>query len=132
MAHTLKAVKRDPWQPETYAISSFIPTAYLHHRRSTRRYSAGRSRPLQDSRHTQCTGHPGGGGGVDSGPNADAPSEKGPILHLDGDNIDEALQRIERAGGSTLVGKTKISDAFGSFALFLDNVGNRLGLWRGE
>jgi predicted enzyme related to lactoylglutathione lyase len=32
-------------------------------------------------------------------------------------------------GGRALVRKTKISDEFGYFALFLDNVGNRLGLW---
>ena len=69
------------------------------------------------------------GGGIDSGPNADPPSPVGPILHVEVDDIDDALNRIEAAGGSTLQSKTKISDEFGFFALFLDNVGNRLGLW---
>jgi hypothetical protein len=68
-------------------------------------------------------------GGFDAGPQADAPSDKGPVLHIEVDDIDAALGRIERMGGRTLVRKTKISDEFGYFALFLDNVGNRLGLW---
>jgi len=69
------------------------------------------------------------GGGFDSGPNAEPPGESGPILHLEVDDINATLARIAEAGGTTLVPKTKISDKFGSFALFLDNVGNRIGLW---
>jgi len=69
------------------------------------------------------------GGGIDSGPRAESPSDKGPILHIETDDIDATLRRIEAAGGKTVVPKTKISDDFGFFALFLDNVGNRLGLW---
>jgi predicted enzyme related to lactoylglutathione lyase len=69
------------------------------------------------------------GGGVDSGPNAEAPSGTGPILHVETDDIEAALKRIGERGGKTVVGKTKISDEFGYFALFLDNAGNRLGLW---
>ncbi len=68
-------------------------------------------------------------GGFDAGPRADAPSDKGPILYIEVDDIDAALGRIERMDGRALVRKTKISDEFGYFALFLDNVGNRLGLW---
>jgi len=69
------------------------------------------------------------GGGVDAGPNAEAPSGSGPILHIETDDIDASLRRIEELGGKTIVPKTKISDEFGHFALFLDNAGNRLGLW---
>jgi predicted enzyme related to lactoylglutathione lyase len=65
----------------------------------------------------------------DAGPQADAPSNKGPILHVEVDGIDAALGRAERMGGRTLVRKAKISGEFGFFALFLDNVGNRHGLW---
>lgn len=73
---------------------------------------------------------PGGlGGGIDGGPNAEAPSKVGPILHIETDDIDALLTKIEKAGGKTIRPKTKISDAFGSYALFLDNAGNRLGLW---
>ena len=69
------------------------------------------------------------GGGFDSGPNAEPPSDAGPILHIEVDDIDAALEQIVKEGGRTLVPKTKISDAFGAFAVFLDNVGNRIGLW---
>lgn len=71
----------------------------------------------------------GQGGGLMSGPQAETPSATGPILHLEVDDIDAALVKIAAAGGKTLLAKTKISDEFGFFALFLDNVGNRLGVW---
>ena len=69
------------------------------------------------------------GGGIDSGPNAKAPSKVGPVLHIETDDIDATLKRIEEAGGATLAPKTKISDEFSPYALFVDDVGNRLGLW---
>ena len=67
--------------------------------------------------------------GFDAGPNAEPPSEAGPILHIEVDDIDAALTKIADAGGATVIGKTEISDEFGYYAIFLDNVGNRLGLW---
>jgi uncharacterized protein len=73
---------------------------------------------------------PGGqGGGFGAGPRSSGPSASGPILHVEVGDIDAALARISEMGGKTLVPKTKISDEHGHFALFLDNVGNRLGLW---
>jgi predicted enzyme related to lactoylglutathione lyase len=69
------------------------------------------------------------GGGLSAGPNAEPPSAKGPILHIEVDDIDATLKKIVERGGKLLVPRTKISDEFGYFALFLDNVGNRLGLW---
>lgn len=69
------------------------------------------------------------GGGLNSGPDADPPSTQGPILHIEVTDIEAALERIAGFGGRMLLPKTKISDDFGYFALFLDNVGNRLGLW---
>jgi predicted enzyme related to lactoylglutathione lyase len=69
------------------------------------------------------------GGGINGGPGVDAPCPTGPVLHVEVSDIDAALQAVEEAGGKILLRKTKISDEFGSFALFLDNVGNRLGLW---
>lgn len=71
----------------------------------------------------------GPGGGFDAGPNAEPPSAAGPVLHIEVEDIDAALTKIEEAGGKTVAGKTKISDEFGYYAVFLDNVGNRLGLW---
>lgn len=69
------------------------------------------------------------GGGVDSGPDAERPSDKGPIIHIEVEDIDATLAQIAEKGGKTLSPKMKISDEYGSAALFLDNVGNRFGLW---
>jgi uncharacterized protein len=71
----------------------------------------------------------GQGGGFDAGPRSGGPSAAGPILHIEVADIDAILTRISQMGGTTLVPKTKISDEHGHFALFVDNVGNRLGLW---
>ena len=69
------------------------------------------------------------GGGLNARPDADVPSAQGPILHIEVDDIEATLETIASRGGRTLLPKTRISDEFGYFALFLDNVGNRLGLW---
>jgi hypothetical protein len=68
-------------------------------------------------------------GGFSIGPRAEPSSPAGPILHLEVADIDATLARIAALEGKTLAPKAKISDEFGFFALFLDNVGNRLGLW---
>jgi predicted enzyme related to lactoylglutathione lyase len=76
---------------------------------------------------------PGGlGGGFDASPEGEKPAEQGPILHIEVDDIDGTLAKIAEAGGKTLTGKTKISDEFGYYAIFLDNVGNRLGVWSND
>jgi hypothetical protein len=73
---------------------------------------------------------PGGqGGGFDAGPRSSGPSATGPILHIEVGDIDATLAKIASLGGRTLQPKMRISDDFGFFALFLGNVGNRLGLW---
>ena len=69
------------------------------------------------------------GGGVDLGPNAEPPSDKGPILHIEVEDIEGTLAKISENGGKTVVPRTQISDEFGHFAVFLDNVGNRFALW---
>jgi uncharacterized protein len=71
----------------------------------------------------------GQGGGFDAGPRSSGPSTTGPILHVEVVDIDTTLAQIGEMGGKTLVPKTKISDEHGHFALLLDNVGNRFGLW---
>jgi predicted enzyme related to lactoylglutathione lyase len=57
------------------------------------------------------------------------PTQDGPLLHIDVEDIEAKLKEIEAAGGKTLKPKTKISDEYGFFAVFLDVFGNRLGLW---
>ena len=69
------------------------------------------------------------GGGISSSERADPPSDKEPIVHLEVEDIEASSKRIEELGGKILFPKTKISDEFGYYAVLLDNVGNRLGLW---
>ena len=57
------------------------------------------------------------------------PSRQGTIVYLSvGDDLSEALARVEPAGGKILVPKTQISDEFGYYAHVLDTEGNRVGL----
>ncbi len=55
------------------------------------------------------------------------PSAKGVLIYLNGgEDLSLPLDRIEEAGGSVVVPKTKISDDLGYFAIFIDSEGNRL------
>lgn len=56
---------------------------------------------------------------------ADTPS---PVLTIDVDSIDDALQRIEAAGGSVVRPRQEIP-GMGAYAYFKDTEGNTLGLW---
>lgn len=52
----------------------------------------------------------------------------GPVITIDVDAIDDALQQIEASGGSTVTPRTAIP-GMGAFAYFKDPEGNVLGLW---
>ncbi len=69
------------------------------------------------------------GGGVNYDSQDDVPRDQGPIIHIEVADIDATLAKIVAMGGKTIAPKMKISDEFGYAALFLDNVGNRFGLW---
>jgi len=57
------------------------------------------------------------------------PSTDGVTVYFSGgDDLTDALNRVEPAGGTILVPKTEIGEGFGFFALFLDTEGNRIGL----
>ncbi|MGH8807463.1 MAG: VOC family protein [Noviherbaspirillum sp.] len=57
------------------------------------------------------------------------PSENGSVMYLDaGNSIDSVLARIEPAGGSIRMGKTKLPEDMGFIAHFIDTEGNRLAL----
>ncbi|MCI0751691.1 MAG: VOC family protein [Flammeovirgaceae bacterium] len=57
------------------------------------------------------------------------PSESGPLLYLNGGNdLQIIANRIENAGGSVVVNKTRISPEYGYFAIFIDTEGNRIAL----
>jgi len=57
------------------------------------------------------------------------PSDKGSLVYLNGgDDLGGVLSKVEKAGGKVVVPKTKITDEYGFFALFLDTEGNKVGL----
>ncbi len=58
------------------------------------------------------------------------PSQTGSLLYLNvGADLDEALAKINVAGGQILMGKTLIMEDEGYYALILDSEGNRLALY---
>lgn len=65
------------------------------------------------------------GGGMMS--RDDSPSP-GPILVVDVEDIDQALERIGELGGETVMGRTEVGD-MGFSAYFRDTEGNLMGLW---
>lgn len=57
------------------------------------------------------------------------PSSNGAKVYLNGGkDLAVVLERIEGAGGQVIMGKTKISDEIGYFAIFADTEGNQLSL----
>lgn len=57
------------------------------------------------------------------------PSDKGPLLYLNGgDDLNAILSRVEGAGGTILLSKQLINEEAGYFALFTDTEGNKLAL----
>ena len=54
---------------------------------------------------------------------------KGPVVVVDVESIEVALERIGELGGSTVVGKTPVGD-MGFAAYFTDTEGNTVGLWQ--
>ena len=51
-----------------------------------------------------------------------------PVVTIDVDDIDAALEQISAAGGSTVTARTAIP-GMGAFAYFKDSEGNVTGLW---
>ena len=58
----------------------------------------------------------------------DQGATSGPVVVLDVESIDVALERIGELGGSTVVGKTPVGN-MGFAAYFTDTEGNVIGLW---
>lgn len=57
------------------------------------------------------------------------PSADGAKIYLNGNpNLDNALSKVEAAGGKVTMPKTKISDEIGHMAFFIDTEGNNVGL----
>lgn len=57
------------------------------------------------------------------------PSAEGITIYLNaGDDLQVALDKVEKSGGEIAVPKTLHADESGYFALFIDSEGNKLGL----
>lgn len=57
------------------------------------------------------------------------PSNDGALVYLNaGKDLQPVLDKIEQNGGKVIVPKTQISPEMGSFALFIDTEGNKVGL----
>ena len=55
------------------------------------------------------------------------PSESGPLVYLNGGmDLAGPLSKVEEAGGSVVVPKTKISDEIGYMAIIKDSEGNKI------
>ena len=68
------------------------------------------------------------GGAVIAG-SGSIPSDKGPLLYLNGgEDLNKVLNKVGEAGGRIVMQKTLISEDAGYFAIFIDSQGNKLAL----
>lgn len=68
------------------------------------------------------------GGAIISGPGS-VPSDKGPLIYLNGgDDLNNVLSKVEEVGGRIVMPKTHIGEDEGYFAIFIDCQGNKLAL----
>lgn len=68
------------------------------------------------------------GGALIYGPGC-VPSDTGTLVYLNaGNDLDGILGRVDLAGGRVIMPRSVISEAAGSFALFIDSEGNRVAL----
>lgn len=57
------------------------------------------------------------------------PAKNGTLVYLNpGDDLQPALDRVEKNGGKVILTKTQISPEMGYYAFFIDSEGNKLGL----
>ncbi|MEQ9424176.1 MAG: VOC family protein [Cyclobacteriaceae bacterium] len=74
-------------------------------------------------------GQDGGVGGALVQAEGYVPTEEGALVYLNGgDDLSDPLGRVEGAGGSVIMPKTKISDEIGFMAVVKDVEGNRIAL----
>jgi len=70
-----------------------------------------------------------GGAIVDSGGFHKPSTTDGPLIYLNGNpDLQNVLDKVEKAGGKVMVPKTEISPEYGYMAVFIDTEGNRIGL----
>lgn len=70
-----------------------------------------------------------GGAIVDSGGFHKPSATDGPLIYLNGNpDVQQVLDKVEKAGGKITVPKTEISPEYGFMAVIIDTEGNRIGL----
>jgi predicted enzyme related to lactoylglutathione lyase len=70
-----------------------------------------------------------GGAIVDSGGFHIPSATDGVLIYLNGNpDVQNVLDKVEKAGGKIMVPKTEISPEHGFMAVFMDTEGNRIGL----
>jgi predicted enzyme related to lactoylglutathione lyase len=67
-------------------------------------------------------------GVINGGMTTRVPDLTTPVITINVDSVDDALKRIEAAGGSLVRPRQEIP-GMGAFAYFKDTEGNTLGLW---
>jgi predicted enzyme related to lactoylglutathione lyase len=67
-------------------------------------------------------------GAINGGLMARSADTPAPVITIGVDGIDDALKKVEAAGGSVITPRTPIPD-MGAFAYFRDSEGNVMGLW---
>ncbi len=78
---------------------------------------------------TDDTGRPTEVGGINGGMLARQDPITAPIITIEVDDIDAALNRIEQLGGKTALGRQAVGD-MGFSGYFTDPEGNVVGLWQ--
>jgi uncharacterized protein len=70
----------------------------------------------------------GAGGSLVKSEGSYQPSENGVLVYFSSEDVNQELERIPKAGGKVLQGKTLITEEIGYMALFMDTEGNRIAL----
>ena len=78
---------------------------------------------------TDDNGRPGEAGGINGGMLARQGPITSPVITINVDDLDEALARVEKLGGSVAMGRQTVG-SMGFSAYVTDTEGNVIGLWQ--
>jgi predicted enzyme related to lactoylglutathione lyase len=78
---------------------------------------------------TDDSGQPGEVGGINGGMFARQGPITGPVITIGVEDLDDALARVEKLGGSVTIGRQPVGD-MGFSAYVTDSEGNLIGLWQ--
>jgi predicted enzyme related to lactoylglutathione lyase len=90
---------------------------------------AGMDYAMLSTTPSDASGMPKDPGAINGGMLPRDEARTGPVITIDVDDIDEALQRIEDRGGAAVLTKQEVM-GMGYTAYFTDTEGNLIGLWQ--